>query len=113
MEKDIKFIRSFFIRTFILLAAVIAEVVILDPFYQYHKPLPGLKAVLTDKEYQCIGTLRTFDYDALIVALLFVKIITITGLMKDSAALRSKRSGLTAQLQICAISWMQPMSPTT
>ena len=67
MEKDIKFIKSFFIRTVILLAAVIAVVVIFDPFYQYHKPLPNLKAVLTDKEYQCVGTLRAFDYDALVV----------------------------------------------
>lgn len=67
MEADKKFLKSFFIRTLILLAAVIAAVAIFDPFYQYHKPLPGLKAVLTDKEYQCIGTLRTFDYDALIV----------------------------------------------
>ena len=67
MEKDMQFVKSFFARTLILLAAVIAVVVIFDPFYQYHKPLPGLKAVLTDKEYQCIGTLRTFDYDALIV----------------------------------------------
>lgn len=67
MNTDQKFIKSFFIRMFILLAAVIALVVVFDPFYQYHKPLPGLKAVLTDKEYQCIGTLRTFDYDALIV----------------------------------------------
>ncbi len=65
MEKA--FIRSFFIRTFILLAAVIGAVVLFDPFYQYHKPLPGLKAVLTDKEYQCVGSLRNFDYDALIV----------------------------------------------
>lgn len=67
MEKDMNFIKSFFIRTLILLAAIIAVVVIFDPFYQYHKPLPGLKAVLADKEYQCIGTLRTFDYDALVV----------------------------------------------
>ena len=50
-----------------MLAAVITLVIVFDPFYQYHEPLPGLKAVLTDKEYQCIGTLRTFDYDALIV----------------------------------------------
>ena len=62
-----KFIRSFFIRTLILLAAVVGTVVLFDPFYQYHKPLPGLKAVLTDKEYQCVGTLRNFDYNALIV----------------------------------------------
>lgn len=49
------------------MTAVIAVVVLFDPFYQYHKPLPGLKSVLTDKEYQCVGTLRTFDYDSLIV----------------------------------------------
>ena len=67
METDRKFLKQFIIRTLVLLTAVIAMVVIFDPFYQYHKPLPGLKAVLTDKEYQCIGTLRTFDYDALIV----------------------------------------------
>lgn len=65
MEKQ--FLKSFCIRMILLLVAVIGVVVILDPFYQYHKPLPGLKAVLTDKEYQCIGTLRNFDYDALIV----------------------------------------------
>jgi len=67
MTSDQKFIKSFFIRTLLLLAAVIGVVVLFDPFYQYHKPLPGLKAVLTDKEYQCVGTLRNFDYNALIV----------------------------------------------
>ncbi|MCM1262235.1 MAG: SGNH/GDSL hydrolase family protein [Butyrivibrio sp.] len=62
-----KFIKSFFIRSAALLFAIIAVIVIFDPFYQYHKPLPGLKSVLTDKEYQCVGTLRNFDYDSLIV----------------------------------------------
>lgn len=70
MEQTIieqKFIKSFFIRTICLLIFLIAVVVLFDPFYQYHKPLPGLKSVLSDKEYQCVGTLRTFDYDSLIV----------------------------------------------
>lgn len=67
LTKDQNFIRQFAGRTLLLLAAAAAVTVIFDPFYQYHKPLPGLKAVLTDKEYQCVGTLRTFDYDALIV----------------------------------------------
>ena len=62
-----KFIKSFFIRSAALLLLVITAVVVFDPFYQYHKPLLGLKSVLTDKEYQCIGTLRNFDYDSLIV----------------------------------------------
>lgn len=45
----------------------ISIVFIFDPFYIYHKPLPFLKAVLTDKEYQCVGTLKNFEYDSLIV----------------------------------------------
>lgn len=64
---ETKFIKSFFIRSVLLIVLMIAIVVIFDPFYQYHKPLPGLKSVLTDKEYQCVGTLRNFDYDSLIV----------------------------------------------
>lgn len=66
-EQDMRFLRRFALRTLALLAAVIGIVALFDPFYQYHAPLPGLKAVLTDKEYQCIGSLHTFDYDALIV----------------------------------------------
>ena len=41
-------------------------VAVIDPFYHYHKPIRPLKAVLNEKEYQCIGTLRNFDYDAVI-----------------------------------------------
>ncbi len=52
------------LASLLLLAALV--VYIFDPFFHYHKPLPGLKAVLTDKEYQCVGTLRNFDYDCVI-----------------------------------------------
>lgn len=62
-----RFLKSFFKRILLLMLIIGALVVIIDPFFHYHKPLPGLKAVLTDKEYQCIGTLRTFYYDSLIV----------------------------------------------
>ena len=52
----------------IILAFMVAGTVIFfDPFFHYHKPIAPLKAVLTQAEYQVIGTLRTFDYDALIV----------------------------------------------
>ena len=61
-----KFIKHFFIGSGVLLLACVLAVVIFDPFFQYHKPLKGLKAVLTDKEYQCVGSLRTFDYDSVI-----------------------------------------------
>ena len=61
------FIKCFFQRIFFLMLMIGAVVVLIDPFFHYHKPWFGLKAVLTNKEYQCIGSLRTFDYDSLIV----------------------------------------------
>lgn len=62
-----KFLKWFIIGSLGLLLACMGLVILFDPFFLYHKPLPGLKAVLTDKEYQCIGSLKTFDYDSLIV----------------------------------------------
>ena len=59
-----KFLKQFFTASVILLLACVLAVVVFDPFFQYHKPLKGLKAVLTDKEYQC--SLKTFDYDSVI-----------------------------------------------
>ena len=55
------------IVSIILLAILTAGIVfVFDPFFHYHKPIKPLKAVLTQAEYQVIGTLRTFDYDSLI-----------------------------------------------
>lgn len=62
-----QFIKRFCIGSGSLLLLCMAVVVIFDPFFQYHKPLPKLKAVLADKEYQCVGTLKNFDYDSVIV----------------------------------------------
>lgn len=62
-----RFLKSFLIRSCMLLVICGLTTVIFDPFFQYHKPLPGLKAVLTDTEYQCVGSLKTFDYDSVIV----------------------------------------------
>ncbi len=53
-----------FAAAFLLIPALI--VVAVDPFFHYHKPLGPLKAVLTEKEYQCVGSLRNLDYDAVI-----------------------------------------------
>lgn len=61
-----KFLKKFFIGSGILLFLCVLAVIVFDPFFQYHKPLKGLKAVLTDKEYQCVGSLKTFDYDSVI-----------------------------------------------
>ena len=61
------FIKRLTITVLALLVLVGAIVFAFDPFYHYHKPWFGLKAVLNDKEYQCVGSLRNFDYDSLIV----------------------------------------------
>lgn len=67
MSSNKKSILLFFkiVIAFIVLIGVI--VFVFDPFYHYHKPWLGLKAVLNDKEYQVVGTLKHFDYDALLV----------------------------------------------
>ena len=61
-----KYIKWFLCGVVAILFLCMAIVVLFDPFFQYHKPLPGLKAVLSDKEYQCVGTLKTFEYDSVI-----------------------------------------------
>ena len=50
-----------------LAAICMLTVYLLDPFYHYHKPWFGLKAVLNEKEYQVPGSLRHFDYDSVLV----------------------------------------------
>ncbi|WP_029323719.1 hypothetical protein [Butyrivibrio sp. AE3004] len=67
MNKNNSFIKNFITGTLIILFLIGIIVFLIDPFFHYHKPWFGLKAVLNDKEYQCIGTLRNFDYDAVIV----------------------------------------------
>ena len=59
-----KFIKIFAAVTAALLLAAAALVLLFDPFYHYHGPLPGLKSVVTKSEYQCIGTIRNFEYDS-------------------------------------------------
>ena len=53
-----------------LAALCMLTVYLLDPFYHYHKPWFGLKAVLNEKEYQVPGSLRHFDYDSVLVGYL-------------------------------------------
>lgn len=66
MDKKI-FLKKLIIFVIIAASLVMGIVFIFDPFFHYHKPIKPLKAVLTQAEYQVIGTLRTFDYDSLIV----------------------------------------------
>ncbi len=60
------FLKKLIISTIILAFLVAGTVYIFDPFFHYHKSIKPLKAVLTQAEYQVIGTLRNFEYDSLI-----------------------------------------------
>lgn len=63
----IAFLKRLIIIVLVFLIVIMGIVYAFDPFFHYHKPWFGLKEVLTDKEYQCIGSLKHFDYDSLIV----------------------------------------------
>ncbi|MCR5676365.1 MAG: SGNH/GDSL hydrolase family protein [Lachnospiraceae bacterium] len=65
--KPRRFQHILLITAFGILLACGLLVFVFDPFYHYHKPWFGLKAVLNEKEYQVIGTLRHFDYNAVLV----------------------------------------------
>lgn len=62
--------RALFILSFLILAglALVGGITcFFDPFYQYHKPVLGMDAVLYDRDNQVIGTIRTFDYDMVLL----------------------------------------------
>lgn len=61
------FLRKLIITVIIIGFLPVGIVLFFDPFFHYHKPIGLLKAVLNQEEYQVIGTLRTFDYDSLLV----------------------------------------------
>lgn len=61
------FLRTFFIAAALLFALCAAAVFFADPFFHYHAPWFGLKAVQSDKEYQVPGALDHLTYDSLIV----------------------------------------------
>lgn len=61
-----KFIAWFLGAAAALLLLAAGLVILFDPFYHYHGPVLGLKAVVTKSEYQCIGTVRSFDYDSVL-----------------------------------------------
>lgn len=50
----------------VLVLAIIVNVVI-DPFFQYHKPLNDLSYAYEDVMYQSAGIIKNFDYETLIV----------------------------------------------
>ena len=66
-DTSANFIKKLLLTGLVILVVIAGVVIVFDPFYHYHKPWLGMKAVLNDKEYQCIGSLWHFDYDTLLV----------------------------------------------
>lgn len=65
--------RRWFVRLFLATAGCLLLgglfVVIIDPFFHYHAPLPklGYSLMRENERYQTDGILRNFDYDAIII----------------------------------------------
>lgn len=53
--------------TGILLCLIAGLVIVVDPFFQYHKPIPGLYYVIDNQLSQNAGMIKNFDYDSVIV----------------------------------------------
>ena len=49
------------------LAVVAGLTAFVDPYFLFHKPIPGISYQLDNERYQNYGIARTFDYDAVIV----------------------------------------------
>ena len=63
-KKALKYLAIFIL---IQMLALVLIVTLFDPFYQYHKPLPGLKTVLFERETQVPGSIQTLDYDSVLL----------------------------------------------
>ena len=68
MKRSDKAALGHFVVIFLaLLAPMIAFILWMDPFFQYHKPLPGQALILRDAVYQTPGAARNLEYTDVIV----------------------------------------------
>ena len=65
MEKQ--FVKKFTLFSVLFLLFFGGMVILVDPFFHYHAPVGSLKAVVTKGEYQCIGTVKNFKYDSILL----------------------------------------------
>ena len=61
-----KWLAGFFILVFAGAAFVMSGVYLIDPFFHYHAPRPGLFYTLRLERYQNDGIIKHFSYDAMI-----------------------------------------------
>ena len=51
----------------LLLSGMVGLVILVDPFFQYHKPLPGFHYVIDNQLSQNAGMIKHFEYDSVIL----------------------------------------------
>ncbi len=51
----------------VLVLGTVALVIVADPFFQYHKPLPFLHYVIDNQTSQNAGLIKNFDYESVIL----------------------------------------------
>ena len=61
------FIRAFFLMFLLLIFLCIITVLVVDPFFQYHKPIKNLYYVIDNQINQNPGIARNYDYDSVIL----------------------------------------------
>lgn len=66
-NKSKKMVLCFLICAAIFLGGAALIVYLVDPFFHYHEPWFGLKAVQNEKEYQISGGLEHLDYDSVLL----------------------------------------------
>lgn len=62
-----KHIRIFLILSALFLAGCLFLVILIDPFFQYHKPLNGISYTIDNQLSQNPGIAKNFDYDSVIL----------------------------------------------
>lgn len=60
-------LKGFFLTAITLLLIWCAAVIIIDPFFQYHNPLPGFAYTVDNQLSQNPGMAKNFDYDSVIL----------------------------------------------
>ena len=66
MKSSKKWMISFICIFLTILIVVGAFMVVVDPYFHYHKPIEGLQYSLQNERYQNNGIVKHFEYDAII-----------------------------------------------
>ena len=89
LKKNI-FKRWTFLSAFFILLILVVSItvnVIIDPFFQYHKPIKNLNYEYDSIMYQGAGIIKNFDYETLIIG------SSLTQNMRPTYAAGAARSG--------------------